>query len=197
MKRLTEGHHQEWSLRLNSIQHEKTHQVQTWHLVVCFFSRNVHPYSFLCGPVLLSARVALSSRAGSPSGTRTHTKGLLMHSCSQPSGTPLEESAAWNDQGWVWPSQLWLVANSPSVTSSGRRKRGDLGRILGSPRCVQRQGVRARISVAATGASAVSCRGARLVAQQRGTLCGEAGERRRRSLRMECGHPEVARGHLR
>ena len=59
MKRLTEGHHQEWSLRLNSIQHEKTHKVQTWHLVVCFFSRNVHPYSFLCGPVLLSARVAV------------------------------------------------------------------------------------------------------------------------------------------
>ena len=46
--------------------------------------------------------------------------GLLMHSCSQPSGTPLEESAAWNDQGWMWPSQLSLVANSPSVTSSGR-----------------------------------------------------------------------------
>ena len=62
----------------------------------------------------------LSSRAGSPSGTRTHTKGMLMHSDSQPSGTPLEESAAKNDQGWVWPSQLWLVANSPSVTSSGR-----------------------------------------------------------------------------
>ena len=62
----------------------------------------------------------LSSRAGSAFGTRTHTKGLLMHSCSQPSGTPLEESAAWNDQGWMWPSQLWLVANSPSVTSSGR-----------------------------------------------------------------------------
>ena len=62
----------------------------------------------------------LSSRAGSPFGTRTHTMGLLMHSCSQPSGTPLEDSAAWNDQGWMWPSQLWLVANSPSVTSSGR-----------------------------------------------------------------------------
>ena len=62
----------------------------------------------------------LSSRAGSPFGTRTHTMGLLMHSCSQPSGTPLEESAAWNDQGWTWPSQLWLVANSPSVRSSGR-----------------------------------------------------------------------------
>ena len=86
-----------------------------------------------------------------------------------------------------------LVANSPSVTSSGRgRKRGDLGRILGSPRCVQRQGVRARISVAATGASAVSCRGARLVAQQRGTLCGEAGERRRRSLRWNLGIPRWA-----
>ena len=28
----------------------------------------------------------LSSRAGSPFGTRTHTMGLLMHSCSQPSG---------------------------------------------------------------------------------------------------------------
>ena len=40
-------------------------------------------------------------------------------------------------------------------------------------------------------------RGARLVAQQRGTLCGEAGERRRRSLRMESGHDEVGRGHLR
>ena len=26
---------------------------------------------------------------------------------------------------------------------------------------------------------------------------GEAGERRRRSLRMESGHPEVGRGHLR
>ena len=49
---------------------------------------------------------------------------------------------------------------------------------------------------AATGASAVSCRGAHLVAQQRGTLCGEAGERRRRSLRMESGHPEEGRGHL-
>ena len=59
------------------------------------------------------------------------------------------------------------------------------------------RGVRARISVAATGASAVSCRGARLVAQQRGTLCGEAAERRRRSLRMESGHPEVGRGQLR
>ena len=59
---------------------------------------------------------------------------------------------------------------------------------------MQRQGVPARISVAATGASAVSCRGARLVTQQRGTLCGEAGERRRRSLRMESGNPEVGRG---
>ena len=67
----------------------------------------------------------------------------------------------------------------------------DLGRILGSPRCVQRQGVHTRISVAATGASSVSCRGALLVAQQRGTPCGEAGERRRRSLRMESGHPRV------
>ena len=38
---------------------------------------------------------------------------------------------------------------------------------------MQRQGVRARISVAATGASAVSCRGARFVAQQRDTLCRE------------------------
>jgi len=27
---LTEGHHQEWSLRLNLTQHGKTHQVQTW-----------------------------------------------------------------------------------------------------------------------------------------------------------------------
>ena len=58
MKQLTEGHRQEWSLRLNSIHLEKNHQIQTWHLVVCFLSRNVHPYSFLCGPVLLSARVA-------------------------------------------------------------------------------------------------------------------------------------------
>ncbi len=29
LKELTEGHHQEWSLRLNSTQHGKTHQVQT------------------------------------------------------------------------------------------------------------------------------------------------------------------------
>jgi hypothetical protein len=27
---LTEGHHQEWSLRLNLTQHGKTYQVQTW-----------------------------------------------------------------------------------------------------------------------------------------------------------------------
>ena len=109
MKRLTEGHRQEWSLRLNSIQNEKTHQVQTWHLVVCFFSRNVHPYSFFVWSSITLSSGGLSSRTGSPSGTRTHTKGLLMHSCSRPSGTPFEESAAWNDQGWVWPSQLWLV----------------------------------------------------------------------------------------
>ena len=99
MKRLTEGYRQEWTLRLNSIQPEKNQQVQTWHLVVCFFSRNVHPYSFLCGPVSLSARVACHQCAGSPSGTRTHTKGLLMHSCSQPPGTPLEESAVWKRPG--------------------------------------------------------------------------------------------------
>ena len=30
LKELTEGHHQEWSLRLNLTQHGKTHQVQTW-----------------------------------------------------------------------------------------------------------------------------------------------------------------------
>ena len=29
LKELTEGHHQEWSLRLNLTQHGKTHQVQT------------------------------------------------------------------------------------------------------------------------------------------------------------------------
>ena len=29
IKELTEGHHQEWSLRLNLTQHGKTHQVQT------------------------------------------------------------------------------------------------------------------------------------------------------------------------
>ena len=29
MKRLTEGHRQEWRLRLNWIQHEKSHQVKT------------------------------------------------------------------------------------------------------------------------------------------------------------------------
>ena len=61
-KAMTKGHHQEWSLRLNSIQHEKTHQVQTWHLVVCFLLARCHPYSFLCGPVLLSARVACHQR---------------------------------------------------------------------------------------------------------------------------------------
>ena len=37
---------------------------------------------------------------------------------------------------------------------------------------MQRQGVRSRISVAATGASTVSCQGAHLVVQQRGTPCG-------------------------
>ena len=30
LKELTEGHHQEWSLRLNLIQHGKTYQVRTW-----------------------------------------------------------------------------------------------------------------------------------------------------------------------
>jgi hypothetical protein len=30
LKELTEGHHQEWSLRLNLTQHGETHQVQTW-----------------------------------------------------------------------------------------------------------------------------------------------------------------------
>ena len=30
LKELTEGHHQEWSLRLNLTQHGKTHQVRTW-----------------------------------------------------------------------------------------------------------------------------------------------------------------------
>ena len=30
LKELTEGHHQEWSLRLNLTQHGKTYQVQTW-----------------------------------------------------------------------------------------------------------------------------------------------------------------------
>ena len=29
LKELTEGHHQEWSLRLNLTQHGETHQVQT------------------------------------------------------------------------------------------------------------------------------------------------------------------------
>ena len=29
LKELTEGHHQEWSLRLDLTQHGKTHQVQT------------------------------------------------------------------------------------------------------------------------------------------------------------------------
>ena len=79
-------------------------------------------------------RLTAIPRCQAPS--RTHTMGLLMHSCSQPSGTPLEASTAWNDEGWMWPSQLWLVANSPSVTSSGRgtEKTGDLGRFLGSPR---------------------------------------------------------------
>ena len=111
----------------------------------------------------------LSSRAGSPSGTQTYTKGLLMHSCSQPSGTPLEESAAWNDPG-LGVAVTALAGGELTVGDEfwarHGENRGDLGRILGSPRCVQRQGVRARISVAATGASAVSCRGARLVAQQ-------------------------------
>ncbi len=30
LKELTEGHHQEWSLRLNLTQHGETYQVQTW-----------------------------------------------------------------------------------------------------------------------------------------------------------------------
>ena len=137
----------------------------------------------------------LSSRAGSPFGTWT----LLMHSCSQPSGTPLEESAAWNDQGWMWPSQLWLVSNSPSVTSSGRGPektvwprtnswKPSLRAETGFPHqnfggCHRR--LHSQLPRRTPGA------------QQRRTLCGEAGERRRRSLRMEYGHPEVGRGHLR
>ena len=96
--------------------------------------------------------------------------GVEPAACSQPSGTPLEESAAWNDQCWMWPSQLWLVANSPSVTSSGRgtEKTGLPWTHSWKP------SLRAKTGCAGLnfgGASAVSCRGARLVAQQSGTLC--------------------------
>ena len=56
LKELTEGHHQEWSLRLNLTQHGETHQVQTqwgltdWELFLDFVGGGAWP--FLVGGVI-------------------------------------------------------------------------------------------------------------------------------------------------
>ena len=56
LKELTEGHHQEWSLRLNLTQHGETHQVQTqwgltdWELFHDFVGGGAWP--FLVGGVI-------------------------------------------------------------------------------------------------------------------------------------------------
>ena len=128
-----------------------------------------------------------------------------MHSCSLPSGTPFEESAALERPGLGVVVTVFGVANSPSVTSSGRGT-GENGvtsdaslaaLVACKDRVCKDRVCGPEFRCLPQAPPFVSCRGARLVAQPRGTLCGEAGERRPRSLRKESGHPELGRGHLR
>ena len=110
----------------------------------CF--RNVRPYSFLCGPVSLSPRVACHQGRDTHQGPGPTPRvcSCILVLCHL--ARPLRKARPGTTRVGCGCYSFWcgeLTVGDEFWARHGENG-GDLGRILGSPRCVQRQGVQSQ-----------------------------------------------------